>query len=151
MWGRGANTGGNTSQSQNSTVFSGGGGRGYQGGGRDNSRGQSFRGGRSRGRGRGGRYDSSLGGGGGGRGDASTNMQEPPFYDLCKFYVRDGSCKFGESCRNSHAIVTLIALKAHDSAVKCLGVVEASDSPRILSGSADSTIKVCFCCYLLWN
>ena len=134
MWGR-SGASGNTQPQQQSNSF--GGGRGGYSGGRDSGRGRNFRGGR--GRGRGGRYDNTATAG---SGSSSSTTQEPATYDICKFYVRDGSCRFGDSCRNSHAIVTLIALKAHENPIKCLGVVEASDSPRILSGSTDSTIKV---------
>ena len=137
MWGRGSNTTSAQPQQQNNS-FSGG--RGGYSGGRDSGRGRSFRGRGGRGGRTGGRYDSTQTSG-------NTSTQEPPCYDICKFFVRDGSCRFGESCRNSHAIVTLIALKAHENPIKCLGIVEAADSPRILSGAADSTIKVSYILY----
>ena len=140
MWGRGSNTSSTQPQQQNSS-FSGG--RGGYSGGRDSGRGgRSFRGrGGGRGGRTGGRYDSTQTSG-------NTSTQEPPCYDICKFFVRDGSCRFGESCRNSHAIVTLIALKAHENPIKCLGIVDAGDSPRILSGAADSTIKVSYIVFI---
>lgn len=128
MWGRG-NTANNS----------------FNSGGRSNP-GQGPRGsGRGSFRGRG-RY--SGGGRSGGRDGGQTTATETgetPLYNICQFYVRDGNCRFGDTCRNSHAIVTMMGLNAHQSPIKCLGhIVDSTGDgpPRILTGSTDSSIKV---------
>jgi hypothetical protein len=119
------------------------------------SRNQSFGGGNSGGRrgsrnfrGRGGRqgggrqtYDS-------GRGSGNPNVvmgsvdQETPLYDICKYHLRDGVCRFNEACRHIHGLAEILfSIKAHESPIKSMGFLN-SDSPRLVTGSMDCSLKV---------
>ena len=76
--------------------------------------------------------------------DSTQGTGETPTYDVCKFYVKDRSCRFDSKCRNAHGVITISSnVKAHDAPIKSLNVLSVGDVPRLLSASTDSTIKVC--------
>jgi len=112
-------------------TYTGGRGRGGRGGGR------GFQGGR----GGGGRFQGPGRGGRGGDANASIAGQEQPIYNICSFFIRDGNCRFGDSCRNSHALVTLFAVSAHEGPTKSLSLLQSGDV-RFITGGADNCVKV---------
>jgi WD40 repeat protein len=64
-------------------------------------------------------------------------------YDICKYHVKDGNCSRGDGCKYMHGLIEIcFQIKGHDQPVKSLGLVQAGDTPRLLSGSADGSIKV---------
>jgi hypothetical protein len=96
----------------------------------------------SSGRGRNSGRQFNRGGRGRGRND-DPSLTETPMHNLCQFFLRDGNCRYGDKCHNSHALVTMLAMSAHEKPIKCLGLMETETFPRIVTGSVDSSIKVC--------
>jgi hypothetical protein len=143
------NGGGFQQQQSGGGGFSGGGGGGGGGfsSGRRGGRGSgSFRG-RGRGQGRGNSSGGGAGAGGGGgqqggQGGAGAATGEPSLHNLCFYFVKDGSCRYGNTCRNSHAVSNIMCMPAHQSPVKSIGILQSPDATRLLTGSQDASVKV---------
>eukprot|EP00607_Mallomonas_marina_P002352 CAMPEP_0182425288 /NCGR_PEP_ID=MMETSP1167-20130531/11656_1 /TAXON_ID=2988 /ORGANISM="Mallomonas Sp, Strain CCMP3275" /LENGTH=402 /DNA_ID=CAMNT_0024605825 /DNA_START=127 /DNA_END=1335 /DNA_ORIENTATION=+ len=103
----------------------------------------SFRG--SSGRSRGGRFRGRSDGGGGGRShqgfrpQAQGSRHTDTVFQVCKFFL-EGTCRNEQSCRFSHAISVYQNVQAHQQPIKSIAMVE--DGSRLLTGSADKTIKI---------
>jgi len=67
---------------------------------------------------------------------------DQPVYSICGHHARDGNCRYGASCRHQHVVAVATRTQAHEKqlGVKSMGVLP--DGPRILTGSADGTVKV---------
>ena len=69
-----------------------------------------------------------------------TTTGEQPSCTICSYHARNQSCTYGDKCRHIHMVSVVSQVQAHEQPIKSMGVL--SDGPRILTGSADCTVKV---------